>query len=108
MTTATQATHTPGPWRVADSRAYGLTGECLREIRGPKYKDNSSVLIAEMSDINERDDNARLIASAPELLDALQDLAQIAREYVAEGIPRLDAAIEKAAFVALKARGEVL
>lgn len=64
MTTKT-ATHTPGPWRVVPQ-----SGEYFYEIRGGTIED--SILIAEISEICERDENARLIAAAPEMLDALK------------------------------------
>ena len=104
MATATQATHTPGPWTAEACFRYNPNTQRRVpdgfEIHGPEHQGVAGIV--------ENESDASLLAAAPEMLAALQDLAQIAREYVAEGIPRLDAAIEKAAFVALKARGEVL
>ena len=126
METATQATHTPGPWELekTDCRSLGSVHYAIKTSYKASEHQWSPRFIAWMAgSLGEshpsrkmddyRDDpmveaDARLIACAPDMLSALQELAQIAREYVAEGIPRLDAAIEKAAFVALKARGELL
>jgi hypothetical protein len=54
----TESKHTPGPWKIGD---FGL-------ILGGK---NDSI-IATLEGIN-RDDNAKLIASAPELLEACKE-----------------------------------
>lgn len=114
----TQATHTPGPWKYA--RTHGLSYDrwyvitdadgwgTIFEAGGKDQNGQIAEAKYLITDPEIIEANARLIAAAPEMLEALQELAQIAREYVAEGIPRLDAAIEKAAFVALKARGELL
>lgn len=65
--------HTPGPWRVDETvalGAYGVwtDGECMRQVcRVYNGVDDSLPR-------QERDANARLIAAAPELLEALQVL----------------------------------
>ncbi len=65
--------HTPGSWRIGDA---GTT------IFGPKTDEPSPVTIAHIAPGNrttkvERQANARLIAAAPELLKALEDLSEI-------------------------------
>lgn len=59
--------HTPGPWRVGDAGA---------AVFGPKRSDNVLETIATLSKrpliLNETKANARLIACAPEMLEALE------------------------------------
>ncbi len=71
---ANASEHTPGPWKLESSETHGTNGEkrfkiCLE----------SGGLIAETSawwvDTLSAQANARLIASAPELLEALKGLA---------------------------------
>lgn len=54
--------HTPGPWRVGDAR---------HTVFGPKTGAASPETIATMGKNNFRE-NARLIAAAPEMLEALK------------------------------------
>jgi hypothetical protein len=68
------AKHTPGPWHVKQLMSY----VDQFEIRGPR---DSGVMVArtiEWGSAAEGDDpseaNARLIAAAPELLEALQEM----------------------------------
>lgn len=84
--------HTPGPWAVVETRFEGLTIESRNDrdmadqpvfyrlatdiggrIHGEKFDDYSEV-----------DANARLIAAAPDLLNALTVLADAAESF---GIP---------------------
>ncbi len=66
MTTQTKTTHTPGPWKVLHHTAPQHDGD--RAVYAPGNK-----LICEMNggpnDDSETLANARLIASAPELLE---------------------------------------
>jgi len=70
--TETAATHTPGPWRI---------GEALRGYDFGIVKPIATGVIG-IADIpaglhhGEADANARLIAAAPELLDALRTILQ--------------------------------
>lgn len=65
------AKHTPGPWRVVISdngdrcEIEAANKDCVARAFAPFPFDTSW---------DERDANARLIAAAPELLEALQDL----------------------------------
>lgn len=79
--------HTPGPWKIVDGT----------EVRGP-----SAVIICDTAAYYRRDDrtkdDARLIASAPDLVAALQALAIVAesvahlRGLEREILPATDAA----------------
>ncbi len=66
--------HTPGPWTAYDAAAYGtsikhgsMTGQCIAAVH--LYQGLSVETYAA---------NVRLIAAAPELLEALEHLAAIA------------------------------
>lgn len=82
--------HTPGPW------------DC---IGGAVYANDGQTPIAYMDRVSgngtspvERDQNAHLIAAAPELLEALQNLVANCRE-ICPGMPNMmqaEAAIKKA------------
>lgn len=63
--------HTPGPWTVTEATNYfGITGktQVARTSISPQSPDQRVVGLA----------NARLIAAAPELLDALKGAQEIA------------------------------
>lgn len=90
MTTATKATHTPGPWR---------TGDMYSTVFGPKNGTPCPDVIADVHSSN-RIANAKLIAAAPEILGALEallDIAPLARDLQTRNIHALaEAAIRKA------------
>jgi hypothetical protein len=80
--------HTPGPWRWCDTSVYGdpLTGpnkDCLigpdkDPSRKPYASDSADHILYLDSPITaENSANARLIAAAPDLLEALQKIAEI-------------------------------
>jgi hypothetical protein len=90
--TPTKATHTLGPWQLdATERIY--TGKIIR---------HNGVQICRMidqvtTDTPEVEANARLIAAAPDLLDACKKVVQnISPEFYQEEIEALEAAIDKA------------
>lgn len=60
-----QAKHTPGPWKV-----------CGHDVSGDydHFEEGVRVAISTICEKEEQDANAHLIASAPELLEALQSL----------------------------------
>ena len=66
-------THTPGPWRIGDA---GQT------VFGPKTEHAAPVTIAMLPQVSprvgfdERKANAKLMAAAPELLEALRDMVR--------------------------------
>ena len=72
-------THTAGPWRVTDEINRSSGGEVIRPNRG----DGVDSPVAFVCDFNrydrdeERKANARLIAAAPELLEALKLLLNL-------------------------------
>jgi hypothetical protein len=80
--------HTPGPWKVENNRqhVYSVLGY-----------DNFPI-VWEMGGLNTLE-NARLIAAAPDLLEALKELLPLADEMSGNAskiIARADAAIKKA------------
>lgn len=75
--TVQTAQHTPGPWIASGSQI--LQGGYLKEWRLeiaslPSRADPNPKLDAAAKNHSERNANARLIAAAPELLEALQAL----------------------------------
>lgn len=93
MSTQTKASHTPGPWILKPYRkdfSIGISGE--------------SEYVVTVTGMSEKDKaNARLIAAAPELLEACKDaLESLKRLIDAEGayrvtnISQLQSAIRKA------------
>lgn len=68
------AKHTPGPWKVADYRTLN-SGDYV--IRGPeKGPDNPNPVVASVVKQSGAAANARLIAAAPDLLEALIRLSE--------------------------------
>ena len=89
--------HTPGPWRIERQNPSPTTGEWMVSGAKPGY-------LAEVRDCGSGDEqaNARLIAAAPDLLEALTALVGLARmraaplgDYVS-ALAVADAAIAKA------------
>ena len=75
----TQTQHTPGPWNVGD--------DSPNEYEGPTVENIDTVIaVIPIDDINdsspEERANARLIAAAPDLLAALEQLKALAEEGV--------------------------
>lgn len=90
--------HTPGPWLVANTHdAYAVRGD--DGMRPIAYIEPSEITFAGKEVTTPEDKaNARLIAAAPELLAALEDLLapyNMAEEYQAK-IAHARAAIAKA------------
>ena len=80
--------HTPGPWRV----------EIRRTASMPWWHINTATVHGEIT-VNTSEDDARLIAAAPELLEALQLAVNLLSDYSgdeASDIPSLLAVIAKA------------
>lgn len=84
------AKHSPGPWGVAGSTVYGEYADFHFHIAvvNANYPEH----------IATQEANARLIAAAPELLEALQQLLQLTECYTKQGYQLDDAraAIAKA------------
>lgn len=111
---------TPGPWIVAD----GWPGEMEKKITTDDRDDSATVAICQM-DVDfigpigeEQEANARLIAAAPELYAAVENLIaaitplhnahfQIERECISDrDVEDAQAAVRDAELVLAKARGE--
>ena len=96
-------THTPGPWKVSPV----LPGyyEWVRNSDGHLVADCASILPSE-----ECEANAALIAAAPEMLGALEDLVHDIEVYEFEGDFEDDddfkTTVDKARAAIAKARGE--
>lgn len=73
-----EATHTPGPWAVANGFVPGLGDEgalgVVRHDHPEGERGNSSICVISPAENLEEQDlpNARLIAAAPEMLEALK------------------------------------
>ena len=86
--------HTPGPWvAIARTNAY-------ISIEAPEQPGYVAKAVATVS-MNNHEDNARLIAAAPDLLAVLQELEKSARYWGEYDVPlgivdRISAAIAKA------------
>ena len=93
--------HTPGPWSVVDGHYPGF-----REIKGPSFTVSivMSATNLDFMDYVKREADARLIAAAPELLEALQLCAAVcAGESLSKSL--LIHALEKARAAITKATG---
>jgi hypothetical protein len=94
--------HTKGPWRVQRQNPSPTTGEWMISGAKPGY-------LAEVRDCGSGDvqANARLIAAAPDLLEALQNLFDADMEHVLMGDGKDDQieAIAKARAAIAKATG---
>lgn len=70
VTTETKATHTPGPWKVANVTTRGVPQLKVETCESGRW---DRVDIAKLNVSNQQSEaNARLIASAPGLLEALE------------------------------------
>jgi hypothetical protein len=65
--------HTPAPWFI-DNDLYGLHVEHRNFIDGKAFNYR---VVCSITDIEEAEHNARLIAAAPELLEALENLVEM-------------------------------
>ncbi len=96
--------HTPGPWQAEEASVRGITQEWFVRVDGDD--------IAIASDIRDRNGNhseanARLIAAAPELLEALEDLASLAEAAMREvGEYDIEAELADARAAIAKATGD--
>ena len=84
---------TPGPWRVSEKR--GDLIDIRHENNEPGAMSlNLAQVVARQSWLKEAEANAQLIAAAPELLEALQDLQ--ARACIYANTSKAKAVINKA------------
>lgn len=90
--------HTPGPWSLGSTGWYVQHDEAYEQTSQGVVGSNGTPICEVVSieyDDTEIDANARLIAAAPELLEALKD-ARFALYGSGPGNPKIDAAIAKA------------
>jgi hypothetical protein len=66
--------HTPGPWYVGDLAAPDLAGRNMLVYASSGYAVADAKIFHCMFGVPEMEANARLIAAAPDLLEALQHL----------------------------------
>jgi hypothetical protein len=95
------AAHTPGPWWVTDGGVRNSGGLICRLIKAFHYPGQDARFEKEVA---ERLSNARLIAAAPELLEALETIsawnshtAEFSMDYGSSGVRDLYRGIARAA-----------
>lgn len=93
--------HTPGPWSVTKAKHGVEMSQYVVAMVAPDRNDRALVVHAEQGDDGQGDANARLIAAAPELLEALSVLYAVAAEQLGDDWT----AVTNAAVVIAKARG---
>jgi hypothetical protein len=96
-----QAKHTPGPWKA--------TGNEFDKLLGYSVKDRDGIVVAEIQprpyQVHVNKQNARLIAAAPEMLEALE-CALIGLEQVEDPLIETSDALVAVREALKKARGE--
>lgn len=86
-----EAKHTPGPWRYGAWEQFGDTRFYISQQEGapytPYYSDVASLIAETVSSelVAIQQANARLIAAAPELLEALKACSKMILEECADG-----------------------
>lgn len=98
--------HTPGPWQITE-----MDGEVNRAVVGPDGELIADCFAPTAEDFNLPQDyeaNARLIAAAPELLEALSHLLEMVSECQLNGIlpDAKEWPAEKARAAIAKAKGQ--
>ena len=100
------AKHTPGPWRIKSDPMHFDTLTTVEGgaigVRKP-FGVQMIVQVGGDSDFQEAEANARLIAAAPELLEALKEIIAAAD---GDGWNQLDASFATARAAIAKAEGE--
>ena len=89
--------HTPGPW------IFDATLKCDGSFGGSYIVSNNAKRTWPLAEVY-REDNARLIAAAPDLLEALKALVADLKPYMGQG--RMDDKIRNAIAAIAKATGE--
>ncbi len=98
------AKHTPGPWEVLDGRRVGVT--LPSKVEGCGFYSHCIALThSDRADIN-AEANARLIAAAPDLLDALRSCGLALQKDYLNKSPTIKNLVAHAARVIAKATGE--
>ena len=104
----TTAKHTPGKWHVGQGNGEGFVFADDGRTRYVPGRGTTLFAICTVHDFDgEKDANARLIASAPELLQALQFAARLIGDCQQHGIPAGPVAVPSIIYDAIrKATGE--
>lgn len=100
--------HTPGPWRTGTPYATG-GNQCRRVpiVGGDNGPDEEVIAVVGGGLASPCDANARLISAAPELLEALEDLASLAEAAMREvGEYDIEAELADARAAIAKATGD--
>jgi citrate lyase beta subunit len=89
--------HTPGPWFLAEKVEGKHTVTNLRRIRSERERIEHGAVceVYGIADGSEAHANARLIAAAPELLEALEWCAETLAVFVADGSAAPESVIGK-------------
>lgn len=105
------AKHTPGPWAFSRSDDFGDARFYVAQQDGAPYTSNYSdvaTLIAETVSgerVSIQEANARLIAAAPELLEALQEMVEFFQPNAWGSSTNRSDALAKASAAIAKATG---
>lgn len=89
--------HTPGPWAIGDNTKQIYNHGIAYFIAGEKHEEIATLPVWGGSAMDEQRANAHLIATAPELLEALVGV----HPYIADDIVR-----KRVGRLIMKARGE--
>jgi hypothetical protein len=73
-----QMTHTPGPWRLGINDKYHKQHYRVIETDNPNYLSVAEICWICNDEDRETEPNARLIAAAPEMLEALKKIEEFA------------------------------
>ena len=101
--------HTPGPWRITDrygvlTYQVGIDGRTVCTVWPRQQGHRPSVVDTEPWPEGEA--NARLIAAAPDLLESLRELAELAVMQFGMPPPGADGPLQKALAAIAKADGD--
>lgn len=93
--------HTPGPWKVA----HGMRG--LQNLKVHGVENNEGLGIVNCGTGKDGEANARLIAAAPDMLEALKLIVKMGNDSSPEGIAVINRGYEMAAAAIAKVEGRV-
>jgi hypothetical protein len=100
--------HTPGPWMFAPSNSANVAGHVVPRPRpdGIGLVTNIATIRPHKWGAHEVEANARLIAAAPELYEALERTMNWLASYPGGGTMGIDGPYEQARAALAKAKGE--
>jgi hypothetical protein len=99
------AKHTPGPWRIVRTSDYTSDPEDT-DIQSIEGANGDSVYFTDSGYYRPREADARLIAAAPDLLEALRGVLDHFDPYATPGYEENEQAYEAARDAIRKATGE--